>query len=200
MGALPPPALSTLFRISPPTRQRTLATLAAALAASLALAASASATLPWSNGCDPALAGHERTSATCGAVLEHGRALAPPYAPAPVKAIVAAANRIDGRPYVWGGGHASWASQGYDCSGAVGYALHAAGMLDATMVSGQLAAWGEPGVGRWVTIYANAEHVYMVIAGLRFDTRDDFPGVSGPRWHQEMVEGRGFAARHPAGL
>jgi hypothetical protein len=174
--------------------------LAAAIAVALVCAASAAATLPWFNGCDPALAGHVRTSATCGAVLENGRAVAPPYAPAPVKDAIAAANRIDGRPYVWGGGHASWTSHGYDCSGAVGYVLHGAGMLDATMVSGQLAGWGEPGVGRWITIYANADHVYMTIAGLRFDTRDDLPGVSGPRWHQEMAEGRGFAARHPAGL
>jgi hypothetical protein len=73
-------------------------------------------------------------------------------------------------------------------------------MLDATMVSGQLASWGEGGVGRWVTVYANAEHVYMEIAGLRFDTRGDLPGVSGPRWHQEMVEPRAFVARHPTGL
>jgi hypothetical protein len=68
------------------------------------------------------------------------------------------------------------------------------------MVSGQLAFWGEPGVGRWITIYANAEHVYMVVAGLRFDTRDDLPGVSGPRWHRAQVDPRHFVARHPAGL
>jgi hypothetical protein len=174
--------------------------LAVAAAIALVCAPAAAATVPWFDGCEPALPGHERTSATCAATLLDGRAVAPSYAPAPVRAAIAAANRIDGRPYVWSGGHAGWASRGYDCSGAVGYALHGAGMLDATMVSGQLAAWGEPGVGRWITIYANAEHVYMVIAGLRFDTRDDLPGVSGPRWHQEMVEGRGFAARHPAGL
>jgi hypothetical protein len=182
--------------------KKTTTTLALVTAAAIALvcATAASATVPWFDGCEPALPGHERTSATCAATLVDGRAVAPSYAPAAVRATIAAANRIDGRPYVWGGGHAGWASRGYDCSGAVGYALHGAGMLDATMVSGQLAAWGDPGVGRWITIYANAEHVYMVIAGLRFDTRDDLPGVSGPRWHQEMVEGRGFAARHPAGL
>lgn len=73
-------------------------------------------------------------------------------------------------------------------------------MLDTTMVSGQLASWGEAGAGRWITVYANAEHVYMQIAGLRFDTRDDLPGVSGPRWHPELAEGAHFAARHPAGL
>jgi hypothetical protein len=133
-------------------------------------------------------------------VFEGGRAVAPPYAPAAVREAIAAANRIDGRPYVWGGGHLGWRSRGYDCSGAVGYALHAAGMLDATMVSGQLAGWGEPGRGRWITVYANAEHVYMEVAGLRFDTRDDLPGVRGPRWHEELAAGDRFAARHPAGL
>jgi hypothetical protein len=162
--------------------------------------ATASAAFPWANGCDPALPGHARTSATCGATLVDGRAVAPPYAPVAVKEAIAAANRIDGRPYVWGGGHVRWATRGYDCSGAVGYVLHGAGMLDVTMVSGQLAGWGEAGIGRWISVYANAEHVYMTIAGLRFDTRDDLPGVSGPRWHQEMVEPRGFVARHPAGL
>ena len=163
-------------------------------------AASASATLPWVDGCDPALPGHARTSATCGATVVGGRAVAPPQAPPAVKAAIAAANRIDGRPYVWGGGHARWDSRGYDCSGAVGYALHGAGMLEATMVSGQLAYWGEAGVGRWITVYANAKHVDMEIAGLRFDTRGNLPGVSGPRWHLEMVEPRNFVARHPAGL
>jgi hypothetical protein len=156
--------------------------------------------MPWANGCDPALPRHPRTSATCGAVLVDGRAVAPPYAPAAVKAAIAAANHIRGRPYDWGGGHASWASRGYDCSGAVGYALHGAGLLDVTMVSGQLASWGEGGRGRWISLYANDEHVFMAIAGLRFDTRDDLPGVSGPRWHEELVEPNAFAVRHPAGL
>ena len=174
--------------------------MAVAAAGLLASPGGASASIPWFDGCTPSLPGHVRTSSTCGAVLERGRAVAPPYAPPAVKEIVAAANRIDGRPYVWGGGHLSWRSRGYDCSGAVGYTLHAAGMLDATEVSGQLAGWGDAGTGRWVTIYANAEHVYMQIAGLRFDTRDDLPGVSGPRWHQELAEGTNFAARHPAGL
>jgi hypothetical protein len=174
--------------------------VAAAAAVLLACAASARAEMPWANGCDPALPGHPRTSATCAARLVDGRAVAPPYAPAPVKAAIAAANHIRGRPYDWGGGHGSWRSRGYDCSGAVGYALHGAGMLDVTMVSGQLAYWGEAEVGHWVTVYANAEHVYMEIAGLRFDTRGDLPGVSGPRWHEELVDPPAFVPRHPTGL
>jgi hypothetical protein len=126
--------------------------------------------------------------------------MAPPGAPAAVGAAIAAANHIAGRPYVWGGGHLGWRSRGYDCSGAVGYVLHAAGLLDVTMVSGQLAGWGTAGLGHWITVYANADHVYMTIAGLRFDTRDDPPGVNGPRWHRARVDPRRFAARHPLGL
>jgi hypothetical protein len=120
-----------------------------------------------------------------------------------VKRVIAAANEIDNRPYVWGGGHAGFTAKGYDCSGAVSYALHGAGLLSYTMVSGQLAHYGSPGPGRWITIYANAEHVFMVVAGLRFDTRNDPEGVSGPRWKMAAPEYRilpRFAVRHPAGL
>lgn len=163
-------------------------------------AAAAEAVVPWGAGCGSVPLGGTRTSASCGAELVDGRAIAPPQAPAAVKEVIAAADRIDDRPYVWGGGHLSFASHGYDCSGAVSYVLHGAGLLDTTMVSGQLAAWGDHGVGRWITIYANAEHVYMEVAGLRFDTRDDLPGVSGPRWHRAQADPRGFAVRHPAGL
>jgi hypothetical protein len=148
----------------------------------------------------PTPSGGIRTSDNCGSELSGSQAVAPPGAPAAVKEAIAAANHINDRPYVWGGGHLGWAARGYDCSGAVGYALHGAGLLDQTMVSGQLESWGEAGVGRWITVYANSHHVYMVVAGLRFDTRDDPPGVSGPRWHMARVDPRHFVARHPAGL
>jgi hypothetical protein len=178
----------------------TLALAAAGATAAVAAQAAVGQGIPWGAGCSPVPEGATRTSANCGAELVDGRAIAPPEAPTVVKEVIAAANRIDGRPYVWGGGHASFFSGGYDCSGAVGYALHGAGLLDTTMVSGQLAYWGEAGGGRWITVYANSEHVYMVVAGLRFDTRDDLPGVSGPRWHMARVAPRNFVARHPAGL
>lgn len=177
--------------------------------AALALVASAVATgapaasgqaVPWGYSCVPASTAAARTSATCGATLIDGRAIPPPGAPAEVKATIAAANRIAGKPYVWGGGHRSWWARGYDCSGAVGFALHGAGLLETTMVSGQLAYWGLGGLGRWISVYANAEHVYMTIAGLRFDTRGNPPGVTGPRWHTDRVDPRKFVARHPAGL
>ncbi|HEX6689240.1 MAG TPA: hypothetical protein VF085_11355 [Solirubrobacterales bacterium] len=169
-------------------------------AAALGVPGAAAQAVPWGYSCIPASTGVARTSATCGATLEDGRAIAPPHAPAAVKAAIAAANRIAGRPYVWGGGHLSWWMHGYDCSGAVGFALHGAGLLDTTMVSGELARWGVGGPGRWISVYANDEHVYMTIAGLRFDTRDDPPGVSGPRWHPDRVDPRKFAVRHPLGL
>ena len=126
--------------------------------------------------------------------------MAPPGAPAVVKRVIRAANEIYGKPYVWGGGHASWEDRGYDCSGAVGYALHGGGLVGSTMVSGELAYWGSPGLGRWITVHANAEHVYMVVAGLRFDTRTPLTGTTGPRWHTYMVDPGPFTARHPARL
>jgi hypothetical protein len=173
----------------------------AVVAALSILSAMASARGPgWSGWCRHGSPGVARTSATCGASIVDGRAIAPPSAPAPVRATIAAANRIDGKPYVWGGGHLRWWTKGYDCSGAVSYALHGAGLLEETLVSGELAYWGEGGTGRWITVYANSRHTYMVIAGLRFDTRDDPSGVNGPRWHEWMVDSHRFAPRHPPGL
>jgi hypothetical protein len=181
-----------------PTLALTCLAIFAACASTASIAAAEPA--PWGAGCMPTPAGATRSSANCGAELADGRAVAPAGAPDAVKRAIAAANQIDGRPYVWGGGHISFLSHGYDCSGAVSYVLHAAGLLDQTMVSGQLAYWGTHGLGRWITVYANNEHVFMVIAGLRFDTRDDPPGVNGPRWHRARVEPPGFAVRHPSGL
>lgn len=170
------------------------------LTAGAGSARAAGSPVPWGAGCTSVSPSGQRTSSTCGASLVEGRAIPPPGAPAAVKRAIAAANHIDGRPYLWGGGHASWLARGYDCSGAVGYALHGAGLLDVTMVSGQLARWGAAGTGRWISVYANDEHAYMVVAGLRFDTRGDLPGVSGPRWHMGSVDPGDFAARHPTGL
>jgi hypothetical protein len=148
--------------------------------------------------CEPASASAPRTSATCGAKIIDGQAVAPAGAPAAVKAVIAAANEIDGRPYELGGGHASWTSHGYDCSGSVSYALHAAELLPAAMVSGEFEDWEADGLGRWITVYANVHHAYMVIAGLRYDTNDDPEGVNGPRWHADLENTRGpYVARHP---
>lgn len=178
--------------------------VAAAAAVALATAsppgAAAEDPVPWGAGCTSAPPSGARTSSACGASLVEGQAVAPAGAPALVKRVIAAANQISGTPYIWGGGHASWWARGYDCSGAVGYALHGADLLDVTMVSAQLASWGEAGVGRWITVYANDQHVFMVVAGLRFDTRGNPRGTTGPRWHRASVDPRGFVARHPVGL
>jgi len=131
--------------------------------------------------------------------LVDGKAIAPVDAPAAVQAMIAAANQISDTPYVWGGGHGSWVSAGYDCSGSVSYVLHAAELLSTPLTSGALASWGESGSGRWVTVYANGEHTYAVIAGLRWDTVGDTSG-SGPRWHESPAYPSGFAVRHPRGL
>jgi cell wall-associated NlpC family hydrolase len=127
-----------------------------------------------------------------------GLASAPRSAPAAVKAAIAAANSIATTPYVWGGGHGSWYSYGYDCSGAVSFALYGAGLLDTPLTSGSLESYGEPGPGKWITIYANATHTYVEIAGLRWDTVGDAEGT-GPRWHTEPPYPEGFVVRHPPG-
>ena len=140
----------------------------------------------------------EPQAAGPSAVLLSGIALAPPNAPEAIKAAITAANEIVGRPYIWGGGHASWYSRGYDCSGAVSYALGGGGFLAAPLNSGQLESWGKPGPGRWLTVYANPSHAYAVIAGLRWDTVGDARG-SGPRWHPAVAYPETFVARHPPG-
>jgi hypothetical protein len=128
-----------------------------------------------------------------------GMAITPAGAPPAVAAAIAAGNAIHGRPYIWGGGHASFDSRGYDCSGAVSYVLHAAGMLSSPLPSGPLMSWGMPGKGRWITVMANAGHTYAVIAGLRWDTSSYGSGGSGPRWRATKRRPRGFAIRHAPG-
>ena len=132
------------------------------------------------------------------AALVGGRAIAPADAPAAVKQVIAAANRIRTKPYIWGGGHARWWDRGYDCSGAVSFALRGGAFLDSPLPSGPMERWGSAGAGRWITVYANAGHAYAVIAGLRWDTAGNTSGT-GPRWHAEMASSAGFVARHPPG-
>src|SRR6476620_2500220 len=131
-------------------------------------------------------------------LLPDGQAVAPADAPPAVQSVIAAANSIATTPYIWGGGHGSWDSAGYDCSGAVSFALHGGGLLDSPLDSTGLETWGVPGAGNWITVYANAGHAWAVIAGLRWDTSGDVSG-SGPRWHTDMASTSGFIARHPAG-
>jgi len=134
-----------------------------------------------------------------GVTVSGGYAQTPPGAPRAVEQAVAGGNAIARFPYRWGGGHGSFIDDAYDCSGSVSYALAAAGMLGAPLASGDLAGWGEPGRGRWITVYANAGHVYMEVGGLRFDTSGR-AGRRGSRWQNARRSARGFEARHWPGL
>ena len=122
----------------------------------------------------------------------------PPGAPAAVAQVIAAGNAIATLPYIWGGGHGSFQASGYDCSGSVSYALAAAGLLSSPLDSTGFESWGAPGPGRWITVYANAGHAWMVVAGWRFDTVALASG--GTRWSQGGGEFSGFVVRHPPGL
>jgi peptidoglycan hydrolase-like protein with peptidoglycan-binding domain len=127
-----------------------------------------------------------------------GLAVAPADAPDLVKQIIAAGNEIAKTPYHYGGGHGKWQDSGYDCSGSVSYALHGAGLLDSPLTSGDFESWGDPGPGQWVTIYANSGHVYMTVAGLRFDTSGR--SAAGTRWQTASRSASGYTVVHPPGL
>lgn len=128
-------------------------------------------------------------------------AVAPIAAPAQVQAVINAGNQIAHLPYLWGGGHARYEDTAYDCSGSISFVLAAAGLLQGTMTSGQLMHWGDPGPGKWITVYASQGHTFMYIAGLRFDTVA--LAQQGSRWSNRSggaSDGGGFVARHPPGL
>ena len=133
--------------------------------------------------------------------LNGTKAVAPKGAPSVIRHMIKAGNQIRDKKYKWGGGHGDWKDNGYDCSGAVSYVLHKAGLLDAPLVSGDLAKWGQNGPGKWVTIYANKDHVFMIVDGLRFDTSYITDGdKTGPGWSELMRPVRGFKVRHPGGI
>jgi peptidoglycan hydrolase CwlO-like protein len=129
-----------------------------------------------------------------------GLAAAPAGAPQAVKDVIAAANSIVGLPYVWGGGHGSFESSGYDCSGAVSFALHGGGLISSPLDSTGLTTWGEPGEGNWITVWGNSGHAFAFIAGLRWDTSGT--GGSGPKWSSDLSyqDTSAFVPRHPSGL
>ncbi|HSS34217.1 MAG TPA: hypothetical protein VLL27_13140 [Solirubrobacterales bacterium] len=142
---------------------------------------------------------HTRGDGESNAILLSGVALPPADAPEAIKDVINNANTIVGRPYIWGGGHGSWYSHGYDCSGSVSFALFGGSLIPRPLTSGELEGWGAPGPGKWITVYANAGHTFAEIAGLRWDTVGDEQGT-GPRWHLASTATSGFVARHPPGL
>jgi hypothetical protein len=145
-------------------------------------------------------------------LLPDGTAAAPADAPPQVQQAIWAANQIQDKPYVYGGGHGSFTAGGYDCSGTVSYALHGAGLLAAPLDSSSFMSWGMSGAGQWITVFTNPGHAYLIVAGLRLDTST--AGVtraaklagftkaleSGPRWRPTPRSSRGYKKRHPVGF
>jgi hypothetical protein len=177
-----------------PAHQRTTLRVASAIAALAATAAMGFLATP-------SLAGDSQPDCVSqhAAKLVNGKAIPPCDAPRRVERVIRAANEIaKGHPYCWGGGHGSFKSSCYDCSGAVSYALHGGGLLDEPLDSNGLARWGRDGRGRWISVFANSSHAYAKFAGLRFDTSMT-PG-SGPGWSDERRSARGFAKRHKGDL
>jgi cell wall-associated NlpC family hydrolase len=181
---------------------------AAARAAARIAATAAARPSYWVDNGAAAIAQSAPTSPDEAAWLQGGRggwveasgfARAPANAPDAIKRVIAAGNQIARSPYLWGGGHGAWQDAGYDCSGSVSYALAAGGMLGYTQTSGQLMNWGAPGPGKWLTIYANGGHVFMYVAGLRFDTSGR-AGDHASRWQLASRSAGGFVARHYPGL
>lgn len=156
---------------------------AAATAAALAAPAQAGSGGVTSSAGSASDAG-TRTVSGGKAKLVHGKAIPPRGAPKRVVEVIEAANEIRHKPYVYGGGHSRWRDRGYDCSGAVSYALHGGHLLAQPRDSSGLAQWGRGGRGRWITVYGAPSHAYMVVAGLRFDTSMT-PG-DGPGWSERL--------------
>jgi len=138
------------------------------------------------------------------AKIIHGIAYAPDQAPIQVQRAIWAGNQIRTKPYVWGGGHQSFKSDGYDCSGSVSYVLHAAGLLRTPFDSSDFISWAGSGLGNWITVYTNTDHAFVEIAGIRLDTSaagDQHPtSGSGPRWRSLLTDVSAFSMRHPRGL
>ncbi len=177
-------------------RQRTLDSLSSRSAALSDNLAAISEQMAGAGASVPATAPAPLTPGQSADFISESQASIPSAAPPAVQAAIEAANAIATTPYVWGGGHGSFESSGYDCSGAVSYALNGGGFLSSPLDSTGLSTWGEPGSGQWITVYANSGHAWVIIAGLAFDTS----GGAGPRWHSSPVNSpEGFIARHPPG-
>ena len=159
-------------------------------------------------GVDPEAPPEVYVPGTQAVLMDNGYAAAPADAPVQVQQAIFAANRIVGKPYVYGGGHRAYKSSGYDCSGTVSYALHGGGLLKRPLYSSSFMRWGQKGPGAWITVYTNPGHAFAVIAGLRLDTSTAGrvsraiarTSERGPRWRVALRKVRGFAKRHPVGF
>jgi hypothetical protein len=187
-------------RHTTPTPNRRGWAIAASLALAVALTAVPSTAIAGSGGTGPG-GGGDGASCKSGseAKISDGKAIAPCSAPGRVQDVIAAANKIaKGKSYCYGGGHQSWRSSCYDCSGSVSFALHGGGLIDSPMDSSGLMGWGSRGKGEWITVFANSGHAYAVIAGLRFDT--SMTAGAGPGWSAQMRSSDGYVARHRRNL
>jgi cell wall-associated NlpC family hydrolase len=206
-------ATGEILSYQPPAKTSTVGTAAASTGGAVATSEPATGALPTSIPTELTI-GDGMTTAT-GPTLRpellvpgstarfvDGLAAAPMGAPAAIQEIIWAGNEVIGLPYIYGGGHASFISPGYDCSGTVSFALHGATLLASPEDSGEFETWGSHGIGRWVTIFANGGHAYMTVAGLRLDTSpaEDPANLEGPRWRPLRQTNAGFVVRHPLGL
>ena len=198
-------AQETEGTLSTPTIRHGVLAAAACAAAMLAIPAVAGAGSGGIGPAGPAGAATQTVAGSKAKLLRNGLAAAPENAPAAVKRAIAAANQIDDSGYCLGGGHRSWSSRCYDCSGTISYALgpKGAGILEAPLPSGDFRRWGKRGKGEWITVYYNGGHAFVVIAGLRLDTSQPDDGAIGPGWSRDvragMVNGP-FRKRHYRGL
>jgi hypothetical protein len=159
------------------------------------MAISASPAIAADGGVDPGGSGSGKPGK---AKLRNGKAIPPDNAPKRVVGVIDAANRIaKGKGYCYGGGHSSFKSSCYDCSGAVSYALHGGRFVKRPMPSNGYFRWGKRGKGDWITVYTKSSHMYMEVAGLRFDTSDT--AGAGPGWARDSGPRAGFKKRHPKG-
>jgi hypothetical protein len=183
------------LRTHAPRRGQRGKVVAALAVAALVSAVPASPALGGSGGTGPGGGGGRHCKSGSQAKISNGRAIAPCSAPRRIKRVIHAANDIaKGHPYCYGGGHQSFRSSCYDCSGSVSYALHGGHLLDSPMPSSGLMSWGSRGRGHWLTVFANSGHAYMTVAGLRFDTSMTAGG--GPGWSGQMRSSDGYRVRH----
>ena len=183
-------------------KDRRTATLAGALALAAAafMLLSAGSPSKADASCAASSGGLSIPSSDCAPVkkarLINGKAIAPASAPPRVKKVIKAANRIRNKPYVYGGGHGSFNDSGYDCSGSVSYALRGGRFISSPLASTGYMNWKKGGKGKWISVYSNPSHAYMIVAGLRFDTSMT-PG-DGPGWSKSHRSTSGsFKVRHP---
>jgi cell wall-associated NlpC family hydrolase len=194
-------ATGEVIPYTPPATGTTTATTSTSTSTGVTAAGGATASAPATTPTGPEVKSELLVPGSLARYV-NGQAAAPMNAPAVVQAVIWAGNELIGLPYIFGGGHASFISPGYDCSATVSFALHGGALLTAPEDSSEFERWGSHGAGRWIAIFSNPEHAYMTVAGLRLDTSaaDDPSDQQGPRWRPLRQNNSGYTVRHPLGL